>query len=146
MNLEEMNSGFLHLCNNIDDEAFKSYFQNDGVNSGDYFTDGSAWWKYIIPGDTGSTAGQPLQPGHVTPLQPNSSPNDLKFYTDNSEYFTIDGQQKVLDIIKKIIDGGKPQLILSLGSDDELEKKVAELLINLVAMWKKDNPDGRKVD
>jgi hypothetical protein len=45
-------------------------------------------------------------------------------------------KNNIIKIIKKIIDGGKAQLIFSLKSEDELEIEIAKLLLNLIGVWK----------
>jgi hypothetical protein len=54
------------------------------------------------------------------------------FYTDPS----TEMKNNIIKIIKKIIDGGKSQLIFSLKSEDELELEIAKLLLNLIGVWR----------
>jgi hypothetical protein len=58
------------------------------------------------------------------------------FYTDTDTDPSTEMKNNIIKIIKKIIDGGKTQLIFSLKSEDELEIEIAKLLLNLIGVWR----------
>jgi len=54
-----------------------------------------------------------------------------------------DDKTKIFDIMRKIIDGGKKQLIFSLKSDDDLEKDCAIKLLEFLKMCKTEDEETK---
>lgn len=47
-------------------------------------------------------------------------------------------KEDIFNVLEKIKDGGKKQIIFSLKSNDELEREVAKAIMDMVVAWQKD--------
>jgi len=103
-----------------------------------------------IYSDNSSCNPKDLQLGHAQFVPNNPTLNYLvssaanfqtnwKHWTSTNFVYTdpsIEMKNNIIKIIQKIIDGGKSQLIFSLKSEDELEREISKLLLNLIGIWK----------
>lgn len=103
----------------------------NSLNVGHQFWGGTPDWYWQNPNQEKQNIPWQLQ--NPQPYQP----------IDNSIFEIFGEKKKIVEMIKKITEGGKKQLIFSLKSDDELEKEIAHLLLAFLKIWTaKPKDDG----
>lgn len=97
--------------------------------------------------NTGGSTG--LQLGQIN-FQPNINwyPSTISTISTDSTliYYDPEDKKKIFELIQKIIDGGRKQLIYSLKSSNELEKSIALMLLDFLKVWKTEEVEEKNHD